>query len=362
MHRDLKPDNVLHHDGRWKVADLGIARFVEEATASNTLKECLSPYYAAPEQWRLERATHATDVYALGCVGFCLLTGTPPFTKEPEIQHLREPLPKFECTDGRLKALINNMTRKTPETRPAWARIHTVLEEITVTPVAVPSAPVAILADVGAQVAEREQRLQARLAEERSAEEARRSIAEAAFEILAENVERLWTKMSAQAPNAERSLERGGGMFECRLGFGSLAVNMSRTNRHPPGEFRESRWDVVASSQILVTQERPQYQWSASLWFMRRAESEEYRWHEVSYWTLAVGEERFEPFAASGQDADYAGSSVMHTVNIAFGPETIDDEKEDAFHDRWIWLLALAAAGDLRRPSAMPIRNWPPQF
>src|SRR5207302_2073190 len=93
VHRDLKPDNVLRHENRWKVADFGIARFVEEATASITLKDCLSPFYAAPEQWRLERATHATDVYALGCVGFFLLTGKPPFMSEPEVEHQKAPLP-----------------------------------------------------------------------------------------------------------------------------------------------------------------------------------------------------------------------------------------------------------------------------
>lgn len=118
VHRDLKPDNVLRHEGRWKVADFGIARFVEEATASNTLKDCLSPFYAAPEQWRFERATHATDVYALGCIGFFLLTGKPPFVTRPEQEHLKEPLPHFLCADGRLQALINNMCRKLPETRP----------------------------------------------------------------------------------------------------------------------------------------------------------------------------------------------------------------------------------------------------
>ena len=47
---------------------------------------------------------------------------------------------------------------------------------------------------------------------------------------------------------------------------------------------------------------------------------------------------------------------------IAFGPEPIDDEKEDDFHGRWVWLLAKAAAGELRRPRSMPIERWPPQF
>lgn len=43
VHRDLKPQNVLFHSGRWKVADFGIARFVEETTSVRTLKDCLSP-------------------------------------------------------------------------------------------------------------------------------------------------------------------------------------------------------------------------------------------------------------------------------------------------------------------------------
>jgi serine/threonine-protein kinase len=42
IHRDLKPANILYHSGEWKVADFGIARFVEESTSLRTLKECLS--------------------------------------------------------------------------------------------------------------------------------------------------------------------------------------------------------------------------------------------------------------------------------------------------------------------------------
>ena len=60
VHRDLKPGNVLFHDGRWKIADFGIARFVEDATSANTVRGFLSAPYAAPEQWLGQHATHAT--------------------------------------------------------------------------------------------------------------------------------------------------------------------------------------------------------------------------------------------------------------------------------------------------------------
>lgn len=65
VHRDLKPGNILFHDGRWKIADFGIAKFVEDATSLESLRTSLTPSYAAPEQWRGERPASATDIYAL---------------------------------------------------------------------------------------------------------------------------------------------------------------------------------------------------------------------------------------------------------------------------------------------------------
>lgn len=113
IHRDLKPANILFHEGRWKIADFGIARFVEESTSLQTLKECLSPPYAAPEQWKFEHAMPTTDIYALGCIAYALLTGKPPF-KGPTMpdfrnQHLSATPVTLTKINPRLSSLISEV-------------------------------------------------------------------------------------------------------------------------------------------------------------------------------------------------------------------------------------------------------------
>ena len=70
VHRDIKPENILRLDGRWCLADFGIARYAEATTGPDTMKYAKSPPYAAPEQWREERASSAADVYAYGVVAY----------------------------------------------------------------------------------------------------------------------------------------------------------------------------------------------------------------------------------------------------------------------------------------------------
>jgi len=56
VHRDLKPENVLYLNGFWCLADFGISRYAEATTAEDTRKYSMTGPYAAPEQWRFERA------------------------------------------------------------------------------------------------------------------------------------------------------------------------------------------------------------------------------------------------------------------------------------------------------------------
>ena len=83
VHRDVKPGNLLlTGDGGLRVADFGIASAagLESLTMTGTVLGTAG--YLSPEQARGERATAASDRYALAVVAYELLTGRRPFESE----------------------------------------------------------------------------------------------------------------------------------------------------------------------------------------------------------------------------------------------------------------------------------------
>jgi tRNA A-37 threonylcarbamoyl transferase component Bud32 len=84
IHRDIKPENILLESGHAVVADFGIARAVTAAGQSSLTQTGTAigtPAYMSPEQAAGEQDLDGrSDVYALGCVAYEMLTGQPPFT------------------------------------------------------------------------------------------------------------------------------------------------------------------------------------------------------------------------------------------------------------------------------------------
>ena len=82
VHRDIKPENILLSGGHAMVADFGIAKAMDSAGGEKLTETGLAlgtPYYMSPEQATGDFLDGRADQYALGCVLYEMLAGTPPF-------------------------------------------------------------------------------------------------------------------------------------------------------------------------------------------------------------------------------------------------------------------------------------------
>jgi len=136
VHCDIKPENifVLYELGPrgWpqvKVLDYGVARFVSDGPMTDAAIAG-TPCYMPPEQWR-GNATIKSDVYALGCLLYELVTGDQPFHGTlPQLMlshHEQLPeRPSVRCSDmpPELERLIVRALAKDPVLRPSMSELE----------------------------------------------------------------------------------------------------------------------------------------------------------------------------------------------------------------------------------------------
>ena len=127
IHRDIKPENILLSRDHAVIADFGIARAMDAARderITNTGVALGTPGYMSPEQSLGEKVDARSDVWALGCVMYEMLSGKPPFgasgreavtralTERPDsLNRIRHDVPE------RLGQIIDKALDRDPEKR-----------------------------------------------------------------------------------------------------------------------------------------------------------------------------------------------------------------------------------------------------
>jgi len=115
IHRDIKPENILLAGDQAIVADFGIARAVEVAGGeklTGTGTAIGTPAYMSPEQaFGQDNVDGRTDVYAMGCVLFEMISGRMPFESNTAqgllAQHAAEAAPTLRSIDPDVPLFID---------------------------------------------------------------------------------------------------------------------------------------------------------------------------------------------------------------------------------------------------------------
>ena len=129
VHRDLKPSNILvTATGRAVLVDFGVARSDTAEPLTETGHIVGSADYLSPEQVRGQRATPASDIYALGIVAHQCLSGTSPFRRETQaatlLARLHDDVPALGPeVPAPLRALVDRMLSPEPDDRPTAAEV-----------------------------------------------------------------------------------------------------------------------------------------------------------------------------------------------------------------------------------------------
>lgn len=141
IHRDLKPSNIMiasNRDGslRVKLLDFGLVRDLStDSNLTHTQAVVGSPSFMSPEQIQGRPLDGRSDIYALGVLGYYMLSGRHPFNERSPVRimmaHLNAPVPPLEVDADlarapMMEAVIRNCLQKEPDAR--MASVHVLLQ------------------------------------------------------------------------------------------------------------------------------------------------------------------------------------------------------------------------------------------
>jgi serine/threonine protein kinase/tetratricopeptide (TPR) repeat protein len=126
IHRDVKPGNILLENGRAVVADFGIAHPMApsgDGKLTRTGAIVGTPSYMSPEQANGEPLDARSDLYALGCVAYEMLAGTPPFVGPSGFvvmaRHALDPVPPLRTVRPEIPASVADLVERALAKSPA---------------------------------------------------------------------------------------------------------------------------------------------------------------------------------------------------------------------------------------------------
>lgn len=362
VHRDIKPANILRYDGRWIIADFGVARYHDAQTASLTHRRHFTRLYGAPEQWRYERATPKTDIYALGYLAYELLHGTRLFH---DVEYHNDELGETHCTrpvdltgtPPLMYSLIERSLAKRPEPRPSAATFLADLDRLN-TPDESSIPAIQKLIDIQQGVKrEREEWQRLQEAEERESQR---------FNELVEIAKQEWIRISDEFVDTIsrfRDLEtgatrRGAGQWNVELRMAKLDFSgVYGAQRHGP----PMPYTLIAGAHASLTIPRVGGTYTGrahSIWYGDLQHEGEFGWYEIAF-AAAPGRKRglTEPF---DQRPSWEAGEILAGTNKAIQlawpptPWRYGDLREPI--TRWATWFAQAADGTLERPRQIPER------
>jgi len=156
IHRDVKPENILLHEGEAMVTDFGIALAADAAPSERFTATGLmvgTPAYMSPEQAAGERTLDArSDLYSLGCMLYELLAGEPPYTGATAqaviSKRFTDPVPRVRRLRAEVPQAVEQALSRALARAPAdrFASVAAFADALTAPAVAQPRAPsVAVL-------------------------------------------------------------------------------------------------------------------------------------------------------------------------------------------------------------------------
>lgn len=366
-HRDLKPDNILFYEDKWHVADFGIAKFVADTTSLNTLKNCLSPPYAAPEQIDLQPSTPATDIYAMGCMIYKLVSGEAPYVgSNDEIfeGHRVGVARRLESGSSSLDTFTRIMLRKSPEVRPNLERCLSFFNDLQLGA----ASPLGLkMQDVDSRVGERLATEEAEKAQVAKDKKAHNKICAGGVLSLQE----LFTEVFAVIGENQHVTEHGKAL---EWGQGSMFYTEAQTINWSIVKAIErqvgisgckiyaySSYNIGSNQMVRMGDEYhgkgSHKAWAMTLFYGTTPDDDTIRWREVSFYSPLFNSPPSPPLRPDNKNFHEVISNKTTHHKLAYGPYAIDAEDQEVFIDNVAILFSMAADGKMNIPETKPLKQ-----